>query len=700
MKKVSLQILKHTLRDIHKNTESRRFCFIIGAGASFKSGIPTGGQLAQKWFEDLRERYEPSEIEDWIREVGLDVEDLAAHYGAIYRKRFESDKTSGYEFLVQAMRDAKPTFGHFVLAQILSKTQGNCVLTTNFDSLVESAIYQFTDKTPLVCGHESLSGYARPSNIHPLIVKIHRDLLLSPKSDITEISQLEKGWVEPLDNIFSSHIPIVIGYGGNDGSLMAYFEGMNKPSNFFWCIHNGSSPSVRVIKLVEKMEGSFVEIDGFDEMMKELLWVFDEIKPVREELDAVTRGRIESMTKQLEDIDAQPDKSDSNEGKVKKEISAFEYASKAEGEIDLDKKKEIYMEAVTKFPMTAWLWGMLAYFLHFEKKDYSNLEEYYLKALSIDPESANINGNYAIFLNDIKKDYDNAERHYLKALVIDPDSATFNGNYAVFLSDMKHDYDNAEKYYLKALALDPENARNVRNYADFLSDIKKDFRNAEWYYLKALALDPESSGLNGNYAIYLCEIKKDFDNAEKYFRKALAVDPESPSVNGNYAVFLKDIKKDYDIAEKYFLKAISVDPKNPDHLGSYAIYLSDIRKDYDKAEKYYLEALSYNPEHGNNSGNYARLLLCMNRKSEANKYLDLAFEINDDNRTGLLVELWFYRYAHYPESIEESEKVLEDLIKDGITSPGWNFEFNIETAIASGHPYPEKLKEFARTITQ
>ncbi|MBK7853518.1 MAG: hypothetical protein IPJ79_00115 [Bacteroidetes bacterium] len=80
------------------------------------------------------------------------------------------------------MKEAKPSFGHFVLAQILSRYTGHCVLTTNFDSLVESSVYQFTNKTPLVCGHESLSGYARPSNTHPLVIKIHRDLLLNPKA--------------------------------------------------------------------------------------------------------------------------------------------------------------------------------------------------------------------------------------------------------------------------------------------------------------------------------------------------------------------------------------------------------------------------------------------------------------------------------------------------------------------------------------
>ena len=323
----------------------------MGAGASYKSGIPTGGQLAEKWFGEIKEgdRYSKKEIEDWIKDVNIDIKDLAAHYGSIYRKRFETDKASGYEFLVQAMRTAKPTFGHIVLAQVLTKAPGNCVLTTNFDSLIESSIYQYTDKTPLVCGHESLSGYARPSKIHPLIIKIHRDLLLSPKSDPDEINTLDKGWKEPLNNIFSNHIPIVIGYGGNDGSLMTYFEKMNKLSNFFWCGHKGTPPSKRVEKLVEQMDGSYIEIDGFDEMMKELLWIFDEIKPIKEELDAITKNRIEAMNTQLDEMKIQSKKSDSSKTELRKELSAFEYSTMANNEPDYEKRKAIYPWQILNF---------------------------------------------------------------------------------------------------------------------------------------------------------------------------------------------------------------------------------------------------------------------------------------------------------------------------------------------------------------
>jgi Tfp pilus assembly protein PilF len=629
MKKISLHNFKYTLRDIHTNTENRKFCFVVGAGASYKSGIPTGGQLAKTWFAEIKERYTPDELDLWVKEVKLNEDDLAAHYGSIYRKRFESDKTSGYEFLVQAMRSAKPTFGHIVLAQILTKAPGNCILTTNFDSLIESSIYQYTDKTPLVCGHESLSGYARPSNIHPLIIKIHRDLLLSPKSDPDEINKLDEGWKEPLDNIFSSHIPIVIGYGGNDGSLMAYFERMNKPSNFFWCGHKGTPPSDRVSKLVELMDGNYVEIEGFDEMMHELLWVFDEIKPIKEELDAITKSRIEAMNTQLIEMNIQSKIVDAPKTVIKKELSAFEYSAKADDEPDYEKRKTIYLEALEKFPKTGWLWGSFAYFLHFVKKDYSDLEKYYLKALSLEPEDATNNVNYAIFLRNIKMDYINAEKHYLKALSINPEKANYNVNYAMFLKDIKKDYENAEKHYLKALFIEPENA----------------------------------------------------------------------ILNGNYANFLKGIKKNYEGAEKHYLKALSIDSENATNNENYAIFLHDIKKDYENAEKHYIKALSLEPEKANFNGNYASFLLITNRKNEATTYLEKAFQLSDNKKNDLLVELWFYKYAHYLESLDESEKKVEELLKEGVRSIGWNLDKNVEVAIESGHPNPEKLKELAQRIT-
>jgi tetratricopeptide (TPR) repeat protein len=805
MKTISTHSFKYTLRDVHKHTENRKFCFIIGAGSSRKSGIPTGGELAQKWFSEIKERLDKTEFSDWLKEQKIDEKDLAASYGSIYRKRFENDKTSGYEFLVQAMKSAKPSFGHIVLAQILSRTAGHCVLTTNFDSLVESSVYQFTNKTPLVCGHESLSGYARPSQTHPLIIKIHRDLLMAPKSDPDEINKLDPGWKEPLDHIFSTHIPVVVGYGGNDGSLMSYFEEMNKPSNFFWCGLDEKGISERIKKLIEKHDGNFVKINGFDELMHDLLWVFDEIKPIKDELNEITNERIAIATKQLNEINSSQTIVIKENSKVetKKELSALEYSNLAEKEQDLEVRKQIYLEALDKYPTTGWLWWNFTYFLHFIKKEYENLEgyyeaalkynkseaglienyalflneikrnytqaeEYFLKALSIDPNDADSNNNYALFLKDIKRENTKAEEYFLKTLEISPHSADYNGNYASFLYASKKDHAKAEEYFLKALSIAPNHSNNNINYAIFLEEIKsefvkseecylkalnaapdnlvfmviyarflgfskKDFIKAEECFLKALAIDPNNVKVITNYANFLKEIKKDYLNAEIFYLKANSIDQEDAINNCNYALFLKEKVKNYAKAEEFFLKALASNPEEAGYNCSYAGYLKDIKKDYIKAEFYYKKAyeiapneasiinnyatsylkeikkdidkalecmkfaLSIDPHNCHLNGNYAQLLLIKGDKIEAEPYLQRAFEAIKE--TNLMLEVWFYRYAHYPEQMKNAEIKIEELLLNGAASVGWNFDENIKQAIKEKHPNPKKLKEFAERIS-
>ena len=704
MKVITTHSFKNTLKDIHKNTENRRFCFVIGAGASRKSGILTGGELASKWFTEIKERLEDNELTDWIKEKRIDEKDLAASYGSIYRKRFENDKTSGYEFLVQAMKSARPSYGHIVLAQILSRTAGHCVLTTNFDSLVESSVYQFTNKTPLVCGHESLSGYARPSETHPLVIKIHRDLLLEPKSDPDEINKLDKGWKEPLDHIFSTHIPIIIGYGGNDGSLMNYFENMNKPSNFFWCDLDSNDISERIKKLINIHDGIFVTIKGFDELLYELLWVFDEIKPINDELNDITNERILIATKQLEEITTINIIKDKKTKKVtvskkdKKELSALEYSDLAAKENDYEKRKKIYLNALDKYPDTGWLWWSFTYFLHFTKKDYAELDKYYKRALELNKNKAGILDNYALYLESIKKDYTKAEEYYFKALAVDPNNAITNGNYALYLESIKKDYTKAEEYYLKALAADPNNANNNGNFALYLENIKRDYTKAEKYFLKALAIEPDHAIFNSSYALYLENIKRDYTKAEKYFLKALAADPDNADINGNYANHLHFIIEDYAKAEEYYLKALTSNPNHANNNSNYASYLHFIKKDYSKAEEYFLNALTIEPDNAIYNINYSQLLLKLGKKKKAQEYLQKAYNINkDENDT--LIELWFYRYAHFPKFLSEAENKIEELLNNGIRSIGWDFSGNIERAIKDGHPNPKKLKEFAKRIT-
>ena len=106
----------------------------------------------------------------------------------------------------------------------MATTSHKVAVTTNFDNLIADALSIYTRIFPLVCGHESLTGYIRPNLRRPLVAKIHRDLLLAPLSNPDEIAELPVEWAAALKKILDRFTPIVIGYGGNDGSLMGFHQ--------------------------------------------------------------------------------------------------------------------------------------------------------------------------------------------------------------------------------------------------------------------------------------------------------------------------------------------------------------------------------------------------------------------------------------------------------------------------------------------
>ena len=140
-------------------------------------------------------------------------------------------------------------------------------------------------------------------------------------------------------------------------------------------------------------------------------------------------------------------------------------------------------------------------------------------------------------------------------------------------------------------------------------------------------------------------------------------------------------------------------PKSAELYGNYAYFLYSVRKEYDKAEEYYKKALELDPNNANQTGNYAQLLLIKGDKEKGKEYINKAFTFNIDNKS-LLVELWFYRYAHFPEWYEEGYKRLLELVKNGARSIGWNLKPNIEQAKKDGHPHIDLLYKFDKIITE
>jgi Tfp pilus assembly protein PilF len=663
--------------------DKHKFAFFLGAGCSVSSGIPASKELVSKWLKTLyyeetgkEASYLTGDFKKWVQKKYPDYtqEKGSQYYGKVIKDLFphKAERKAEFERLIQ---NKDPAFGYGVLAQLVgNSTRGeycNIILTTNFDDLVADALYIYSRQKPLVVAHESLTGFIRLTSKTPIVIKLHGDVILEIENTEDETKQIAEPLKHKLGDILKETGIIFIGYGGNDEGVLKILNGLSKDhmKNGIYWINNDLPDNPEFLHWLSERGAIWVKIDSFDKLMLYLFKEFELKNPDENRFNELMKNYYETVKKLESEL-----KNDNEKDIVKDVIKDtwWEFAIEASkyNKLDPERAEKILQEGLNKFPNTPSLLGSYAVFLTNNRKDYNKAEEYYLKSLELDPKNANTVGNYAVFLENNRKDYNKAEEYYLKSLELDPKNANTIGNYAAFLTNNRKDYNKAEEYYLKSLELDPKNANTVGNYAAFLENTRKDYNKAEEYYLKSLELDPKNANTVGNYAIFLANNRKDCNKAEEYYLKSLELDPENADIVGNYAIFLANTRKDYNKAEEYYLKSLELDPKN-----------------------------------ANLVGNSAGLLLAKGQIQKGKDLLNRAFDLiqNYEIQDSLLIECYFYRYAHFFEDTDQMNNDYEkitSLLNQGIRSIGWDFSLNIKRAKQDGHPHPEILVSLADRISK
>jgi Tfp pilus assembly protein PilF len=509
--------------EIHNNMRDRSFAFLLGAGASKPSGIPTGAELVEMWLNELHERHESDResrpLEKWATADALQIPKFeyscaAAFYPQVFERRFRNDPDEGYAYLEKIMESAEPSFGYSVLAQILVKTRHSIVITTNFDDLVADALSMFAHTRPLICGHESLTGFIRPQMRRPLVAKIHRDLLLAPKNDSAGVSNLGAGWKDALTKLLKHYVIVAIGYGGNDGSLMDLLDQI-EPDGFagriFWCYwENGGGPDQRVLNLLNTKKGVMIPIAGFDELMlllNERLGYQLQAEEIEKQAKVRAGAYRDSFEAIRERLKPKPDAS-----KEKKEVSEavaklverqsgwWGWELKATAESNPEKREQIYRTALKEFRDSPELICNFANFLSKTQRNPKEAEALYKRALELSPDNAVIMNNFASFLKMVRKEYDEAEALYQRALELNPNYAVAMYNYANLLTEVRKKHDEAEALYRRALKLAPDNAAFISNLASLLKSARKKPDEAEQLYRHALDLLPNNPNIMANLA--------------------------------------------------------------------------------------------------------------------------------------------------------------------------------------------------------
>ena len=638
MKELSVTGFLREVLEQHRTRPDHPFCWILGAGASVSSDIPTAGKLAQEFLACLCEDATGSkdQCDAWIKTGalkidGLDPLDPAKHYPELYERRYGDCPDAGYAFLEDVMRDKRPSYGYAVLALILEKTPHRIVITTNFDNLVADALAAHSTTFPRVVGHAQLTQFVQTEVRRPLVAKIHGDLGFRMSNTPDEIAALDKPWQEALERIFRRFTPIVIGYGGNDRTLMKLLRDLprNIPDRIYWCQWEQEQPALHVSEFLAAKEGArLIRHAGFDALMLQLEVELrkssgldlpsDLVKHLKQRQAARLasfREQREALGKALASAErpARPEQAESPvEAQERQALAGAAAQALAGGSAPREKAK------------TWWAWVLEA-----------------RAAPTIDARDE----VYRAAVNEL------------------PREARLLGGYATFLWQERHDLDRAEELYKRAIDADPKHVNNL-----------------------------------GNYAVFLRNERRNLDRAEELYKRAIDADPKHVNNLGNYANFLRSERRDLDRAEELYKRAIDAGPSSANTLGSYAVFLCDERRDLDRAEELYKRAIDADPKNANALGNYAQLLLANGRGAEGAKRLVGAFA-GSGLTDSLLSELWFYAYAHATDRWPDALGRLKGLLQAGARSKGWDLSANVSRAQADGHPESALVAGLADVIT-
>lgn len=524
---------------------SRRFCFILGSGASRQAGIMTGVDMARQWSGQLKDKYEEEELKALMEKLKIDdIEPNSKNYFGIYDLRFYPDYQTGYAYFEKELEKGAPSLGHHVLAKILAGKKHNLAITTNFDSLIEDALFIYTNEHPLVVGHESLAQFINLNIDRPVVAKIHRGLYYHPFNRKKEINDLAEEWKNTLINAFMVYTPIVIGYAGGDQSLMKFLCDSNvKMNGMYWCYWDKEEPSQEIIDLVKSKNGCLVPIESFDQIMFLLSRKLGIENPEKEMLE-VTRKRIESYNQQYDEFEARireaSQKESSSNGIIGETLNAIDSLNE---QLLRDTEKEQtpesfyqkgnvyrrsgkYEDAITAYTKAIELQPEYSAAYNNRGLSYKNLGKY-AEAIEDYTTAIRINPNYAIAYNNrglVNKTigkYDEAIADYEKAIELNPNYSTAYNNLGAAYNSLEQ-YGIAIAYLNRALELNPEYAIAYNNRGYGYKGLEE-YEKAIADYTKAIEFNPKYSTAYSNrgFAYADCE---EYEKAIADCTKAIELD--------------------------------------------------------------------------------------------------------------------------------------------------------------------------------
>ena len=507
-------------------------------------------RYAADLFQEKKIEHEFQEIENaWIGAKNGENVSLSEYYFDIYELRFHPSKRNGYRYLERVMEGCRPSFGYHILTLMLTTERtendwknpikpsnlNNLIVTTNFDNLMEDALFLYAIKRPLVVNHESLAHYIESDIQRPVIAKVHRDLLYQPFNNSETTRELKPEWKNALNFIFNNYTPIVIGYGGGDSSLMSFLEEISVQHGIFWC-YRSDLPNEKIQKLVRNQDGCFVKIDGFDALMVEIgTFLYpNRIHPAH--LDQYLKIRnnqlIERYYTQWDKIKKNPavksiiqlidhqEQRDEEEREKNNKLTAWDYLRRGDYAHDRNKPED----AITYYSEAIRLREDFAAAYKRRGEIYSQKQEYdmALKDLKKSMFLGNRDSKSYVICGNIYMDMDEYElslEYYNKAIAIDPNNAQAYNNRGVLYAIMK-ERQLALRDFNKAVELNMNYMRAYNNRMNTYYSLQDDENASADYHIAVDLINLEDMKLDVSIKTATRAIEVNPGNKEAYLHRA------------------------------------------------------------------------------------------------------------------------------------------------------------------------------------
>lgn len=217
-----------------------------------------------------------------------------SEYSAAFEAVFPTEEERRL-YIESEIRKGTPSFGHRVLASLITTKRIPCVFTTNFDPLLEIATTQ-TDllldagdrAMPTVAALDSVDRAERclRESDWPLIAKLHGDYKSTQLKNTTKELREQDGKMRAvLAGACQRFGLVVVGYSGRDASVMEALEHALEisggfPGGIFWVARSESDLLPVVRNFLQKAADTetntvFVESQNFDELTADLTDQFD-----------------------------------------------------------------------------------------------------------------------------------------------------------------------------------------------------------------------------------------------------------------------------------------------------------------------------------------------------------------------------------------------------------------------------------------